>query len=306
MRRTMIPAVGGSRITWHDLPATAQEAVAEILGAPVTRAASQAGGFSPGTADRVLTAAGTRAFVKAVSPDQNHMSPEMARREAVICAALPAATRAPRLKGTFDDGHWVVLVFDDIDGRHPRTPWVKDELDAAVSAVRELARSLTPSPFPGGRTAAETLAGDFGGWNRIAADPPADLEPWLFPRLDELRARAAAGLASLVGDTLVHLDVRPDNMLITPAGEVFFVDWPWGCNGPDWLDLALLALNVEVHGGDGDALLPAAGVDAVIGFTGFFLDQSRQPPPPGLPTVRAFQRAQGDALLPWMRRRLKG
>jgi aminoglycoside phosphotransferase (APT) family kinase protein len=300
----MIPAIGGSRITWHDLPAPAREAVAEILGAPVTEARSQAGGFSPGTADRVITAAGTRAFVKAVSPDQNARSAEMARREAVVSAALPEDAPAPRLIGTYDDGHWVVLVYQDIDGRHPRTPWMKDELDAAVTAVKNLVRSLTPSPFPGGRTAAETLATDFGGWSRIAADPPADLDPWLRPRLDELVARAGRGLASLVGDTLVHLDIRPDNMLITPAGEVWFVDWPHGCNGPDWLDLTLLAVNVEVHGGDGDALLPPEGVDVAVGFTGYFLDQSRQPPPPGLPTVRAFQRAQGDALLPWMRRRL--
>jgi Ser/Thr protein kinase RdoA (MazF antagonist) len=301
----MIPAVG-VRIGWRDLPAHVQDAIAEILGSPVEEAVSQSGGFSPGTADRVLTTTGQRAFVKAVSPDQNPKSAEMARREAAINAALPGTAPAPRLLGTFDDGHWIVLVFEDVDGRHPRTPWEKSELDAAVRAVRDLSRSLTPSPLPHGRTAAETLTTDFGGWSRIAADPPADLEPWLLPRLDELAGIAARGLASLTGDTLVHLDVRPDNMLITPAGDVLFVDWPHGCNGPDWLDLTLLALNVEVHGGDGDALLPAAGVDAVIGFVGYFLDQARQAPPPGLPTVRAFQRAQGDALLPWMRRRLTG
>lgn len=301
----MIPAIG-VRISWPDLPAHVHAAVAEILGAPVVSATSQSGGFSPGTADRVLTAAGDRAFVKAVSPDQNAISARMARREAEVSAALPVSAPAPRLLGTFDDGHWVVLVLEDIDGRHPRTPWVEDELDAAVRALHDLARCLTPSPFPGGRTAADHLADDFGGWSRIAADPPADLEPWLLPRLDDLVATAARGLASMTGDTLVHLDVRPDNMLITPAGDVVFVDWPHGCNGPGWLDRTLLALNVEVHGGDGDALLPPEGVDVVIGLTGYFLDQSRRPPPPGLPTVRAFQRAQGDALLPWMRRRLKG
>ncbi|MEV7629372.1 phosphotransferase [Actinoplanes sp. NPDC089786] len=302
----MIPAIGGVRLGWRDLPGEVQGAVAAILKSPVTEAVSQSGGFSPGTADRVTTAAGDRAFVKAVSPDQNPRSAELARQEAEICAALPASTNAPRLRGTFDDGHWVVLVFDDIDGRHPRTPWMKDELDAAVSAVTDLARSLTPSPFPRGRTAAETLATDFGGWSRIAADPPADLDPWLRPRLDDLVATAGRGLASLTGDTLVHLDIRPDNMLITAAGDVWFVDWPHACNGPDWLDLTLLAMNVEVHGGDGDAVRPAEGVDVVVGSVGYFLDQSRLPPPPGLPTVRAFQRAQGDALLPWMRRHLKG
>jgi len=36
---------------------------------------------------------------------------------------------------------------------------------------------------------------------------------------------------------------------------------------------------------------------------GFFLSYSFRPPPPGLPTVRAFQAAQGDVALAWLRRR---
>jgi Ser/Thr protein kinase RdoA (MazF antagonist) len=298
----MIPAAG-VRITWHDLPRHVREAVDRMLGAPVVRAASQAGGFSPGTADRVVTGTGERAFVKAVSPAQNPASADLARREAVVTAALPGNAPTPALLGTFDDGEWVVLVLEDVDGRHPRTPWVADELDAAVRGLRDLAHALTPSPLPGAPAAADHLAHDFGGWRRIAADPPAGLDPWAAAHLDDLVAAADRGLASLTGDTLVHCDIRADNMLIRPDGSVVFVDWPWGCTGPDWLDTALLALNVIVYGGDGDAVLPAAGADVVTGFTGFLLDAARQTPPPGLPTVRAFQQAQGDALLPWMRRR---
>jgi serine/threonine protein kinase len=301
--RRMIPAVG-VRITWRDLPEHVHTAVEDILGSPVVAAESQAGGFSPGTADRVVTASGERAFVKAVSPAQNPRSAEMARREAYVTAALPGHAPTPALLGTFDDGEWVALVLEDIDGRHPRTPWVQTELDAAVRALRDLAHALTPSPLPEAPTAAEHLADDFGGWRRIGADPPADLDPWAAAHLDDLVTAADRGLASLTGDTLVHCDIRADNMLIRPDGSVVFVDWPWGCAGPAWLDTALLALNIIVHGGDGDALLPPEGADVVIGLTGYFLDVARRPPPPGLPTVRAFQRAQGDALLPWMRRRL--
>ena len=62
---------GGERRRWADLPDQVQHAVAAVLGAPVVHAESQPGGFSPGTADRVVTAAGARAFVKAVSPELN-------------------------------------------------------------------------------------------------------------------------------------------------------------------------------------------------------------------------------------------
>jgi aminoglycoside phosphotransferase (APT) family kinase protein len=299
----MLPATG-VRISWPDLPGRVRSAIEDRLGGAVVRAESQRGGFSPGTADRVVTRTGDRAFVKAVSPAQNERSTEMARAELRITSALPAGAPVPRLLSGFDDGDWVVLIFEDIDGRHPRTPWVAAELDAAVTALRELAHTLTPSPVPDVPTAVERLASDLGGWRRIAADPPPDLEPWSAAHLDDLIAAADRALASVDGgDTLVHTDIRADNMLITPDGRVLIVDWPWGCVGPDWLDTALLGMNVLVHGGE--MALTGEQTDLVIGCAGFFRDVSRRPPPPSLPTVRAFQRAQADALLPWLRTRIR-
>jgi hypothetical protein len=84
---------------------------------------------------------------------------------------------------------------------------------------------------------------------------------------------------------------------------------------PAWLDTLLLLVNVNFYGGhDPDALLhdlPAtAGVDPQVvtgvlaGLAAFFLDTARQPAPPGLPTIRAFQSDQGRATLTWLRRRM--
>jgi aminoglycoside phosphotransferase (APT) family kinase protein len=297
----MLPAVG-TRITWSDLPARVRGAIEDRLGSPVVSAESQPGGFSPGTADRVVTRTGDRAFVKVVSPALNERSAEMARAELHITSALPAGAPVPRLIDGFDDGEWVVLVFEDIDGRHPRTPWEKPEIDVAVRALRELAHALTPSPVPDVPTAADRLAHNFAAWRRIAADPPEDLDPWYAARLDPLVAAADRALASMTGDTLLHCDIRADNMLITPDGRVFIVDWPWACVGPDWLDTALLGMNVIVYGGD--LPMTAEQRDVVVAFTGYLVDYARLPPPPGLPTVRAFQRAQADALLPWLRGRI--
>jgi Ser/Thr protein kinase RdoA (MazF antagonist) len=213
--------------------------------------------------------------------------------------------------GSFDDGAWVALVLEDVDGRHPRTPWQPDELDATATALRKLAAALTPSPVGDAPTAADQIGADFAGWANIAADPPDDLDPWAAARLAQLQAAAARGRGALAtGDTLAHCDIRADNILVRPDGGVVFVDWPWGCIGPAWLDTVLLAINVVVHGGDGDRLL--AGIDrqhatdVIAGLAGFFLDVGRLPAPPGLPTVRAFQRAQGNALLPWLRVRMTG
>jgi hypothetical protein len=179
-----------------------------------------------------------------------------------------------------------------------------------------MAAVLTPSPVTHVPTAADLLAEDFAGWHRIAADPPAVLDPWAREHLDQLRAAADHGIAALTGDTLCHVDVRADNLLLDATGTVTVVDWPWACRGPAWLDTALLLVNVRLHGGhDTEALLRRLPITAAVdpmtltgvyaGLAGFFADGARRPPPQGIPTVRAFQQAQADALLPWLATRLR-
>jgi aminoglycoside phosphotransferase (APT) family kinase protein len=305
----------GTRIDWWELPEPVRHALETIIGGAVVEAVSQPGGFSPGTADRVRTVDGRRAFVKAVSPAQNPQSPDLHRREARVAAALPASAPVPRLLGCYDDGTWVALVLQDVEGRHPATPWLPGELAGVLAALDDLARVLTPAALPDLATAADNLAGDFAGWRRIAADPPAGLDPWVPAHLDELCALADRGLAALAGDTVVHTDIRADNLLLGPDGTVTVVDWPWACRGPAWLDRLLLLVNVRLFGGhDTHPMLArcaaATGADphdliaALAGFGGFFADAARQPPPAGLPTLRAFQQAQADAVGSWLREAL--
>jgi aminoglycoside phosphotransferase (APT) family kinase protein len=299
-------AAQGSRIGWGDLPPPVQRAIEEIVqGGRVVAAESQPGGFSPGVAARLVTADGRRAFVKAVSPAQNSESPDLHRREARISAQLPPETPAPRLLGSYDDGNWVALVLEDIEGRHPHTPWVADDLDAILHMLDKLARVA----MPGLPRASDGFAADFGGWERVAQDPPSELDPWAAANLDQLRGQARHALAAMDGDSLVHLDVRADNLLIGPDGTVHLVDWPWAVTGAPWLDRVLLLVNVELYGGhDTEALLhnmPGDEADkraVLAGVAGYFVDKGRQPDPPGLPTLRAFQRAQGDALVSWLAR----
>ncbi len=312
-----VTIASGVRIGWADLPPGVRRAVERIVGAPVVEAVSQAGGFSPGTADRVRAADGRRAFVKAVSRRQNELSPDLHRREARVTAALPSSVPAPRLLGWHDDGDWVALVLEDIEGRHPATPWVPDELELVLAALADLARSATPSPVPGLASAAESFGDDFAGWRRMRADPPAALDPWVARHLDELCALADRGLAALAGDTLAHTDIRADNLLVGPDGAVTVVDWPWACRGPVWLDALLLLVNVRLFGGHDTGELLArlttgTGADrgdliaVLAGMAGFFADAARLPPPSGLPTVREFQRAQADAVLSWLGEELAG
>ena len=307
----MITAAG-QRIGWDDVPVRVRAEVEHILGSPIVEARSQTGGFSPGSADRVRTRDGRRAFVKAAGRSLNEKTVRMHRREIAVSAGLTEGIPAPTLLGSYDDGDWVALVLDDVEGAHPRTPWDAAELAAVLVALGHLAAAPLSAEQSVYRQAGEVLARDFAGWRRIAADPPPDLDPWARGHIDELTGRADEVLPRLTGESLLHMDIRADNLLVRPDGAVVIVDWPWAARGPAWLDTLSTLVNVNLFGGHDVETLAAAHVRAdpdditgfLVGLTGYFIDVARRPDSPGLPTVRAFQAAQGRATLDWVRRRL--
>ncbi|MDQ6709585.1 MAG: phosphotransferase [Candidatus Dormibacteraeota bacterium] len=300
------------------MPAAVREAVERRLGSDVVEASTQSGGFSPGVAARLRLRDGRRVFVKAVSSDPNPNSPGMHRREARIAAALPATVPTPRFLFLHDDGEWVALAFEDVDGRMPVTPWQAQELELVLSAVTRMATSLTPSPISLA-TIAEVDDDDFRGWRRLltaaatGVDHLAGLDPWAQRNLEALAELEARWPQGAEGTTLLHVDLRADNMLIT-EDRVVVVDWPHAAIGAAWIDLMFLLPSVAMQGGpmpwelfDSHPVAKDADperVNAVLAaIAGFFIGQSRQPPPPGLPTLRQFQRDQGLPALAWLKRR---
>ncbi|MFF7159155.1 phosphotransferase [Streptomyces sp. NPDC008139] len=314
-------AVGaqGVRAEWGEVPAGVRAEAEARLGARIAAAETQAGGFSPGVAARLRLTDGTRAFVKAVTAAANPESPGIHRAEAKVAAALPREVPAPRLLASFERDDWVVLLFEDIEGRTPAQPWDAAELERVLTAVGDLATLLTPSPVvvP---LVAEANAENFHGWRALAAEHAAGaddltgLDPWAVRHLVELAELEAGWAAAATGKTLAHADLRADNLLLTADGRVMVVDWPWACLAAPWFDLLLMLPSVGMQGGPPPAEIfdrhPVAagadpdGVTAVLAaFAGFLLGHARRPAPPGLPTLRPFQHAQGVVALDWLRTR---
>jgi len=157
----------------------------------------------------------------------------------------------------------------------------------------------------------ECLGTDLTGWRTLSATPDDDrIDPWSRGRLAELAGLEATWAAHAAGSTLLHTDIRADNLLVTSDG-VMLVDWPNACRGAAVVDLVFFAPSVAMQGGPGPAALLArsrAGRDAsrealaaiVCALAGYFTERSLQPPPPGLPTVRRFQAAQGEVTRRWL------
>lgn len=312
------PPDRGVRLDWTDVPVRVREEVERWLGGAVVSAATQPTGFTPGVAARLTGDGGRRVFVKGAGPEPNPATPAMHRREASIVSALPSDAPVPRLLWSYDEGEngWIVLVFEDVEGRHPAQPWGTDELHRVVAAMEDLATLLTPSPLPAASVGTAGYLFEARGWRELRDERPSRfdcLDEWPRRHLETLIEIEETVEGAMMGDTLLHNDIRADNILLTPR-HVWFVDWPHASVGPPWLDVVAFAPSVTVQGGpppeevisahsatrtaDGDAITAA-----VVALAGFFTHRAAQPPPPGLPTVRAFQDAQGVIARKWVAQR---
>lgn len=302
--------MGRQRPTWPELPAHIRDLVEERLSGPVVEWTSHDGGYSPGPALTLATAT-DRVFVKAADPVSHPVAADLHRREASVAALLPAGLPAPRLRWAIDE-EWVVIAFDAVSGRTPQVPWVPEQLREVATLVDRLAEFNAPATLPAFRDSMT-----FEGWRSLAGGDGAGLDaydPWVSARLERLAALEVAWQDAVAGDTLVHQDLRGDNVLLTDQGAVV-VDWPYACRGAAFSDLVGWLPSLRLEGGPepedmlrstrvGRAADPDAVTTFVVALAGFFVSQSLQPEPPGIPHLRAFQRAQGEVCVDWLRRRL--
>lgn len=297
------------RLEWAHLPPPLRRLIERRCGSPVVRATSQAGGFTPGFASVLECADGTRHFVKAASTKAQRVFAASYREEARTLAALPETVPAPRLRWTHDRDDWVVLGIDHVEATSPRRPWRAADLQRSLDVLDEVARVLTPSPadLALGTVAAE-LADWPGRWDRVRV-----LRPDLSPdpgHVDQAAALAANFAEVTAGDTVVHTDVRDDNLLLAADGRTLLCDWNRPVVGAAWLDAVFLLVGPRGDGLDVERVLathpltapvPAEHVDVALALlAGYLLTSAEDPVPPASPWIRAHQRRDGDACWGWL------
>jgi len=293
------------RLEWAHLPPHIRSVIERRTGSPVTSAESQTSGFTPGFASVLTCDDGSRHFVKAASLKAQRPFAESYREEARKLSGLPAAAPAPRLLWTHDGDDWVVLGLEYVEARSPHRPWQPDDLEAALALVVDVAETLTPAPA---RLELDDFATEFADWPAFW-DHLRIRRPDL-AHLDEAAALAARFAEVTAGATVVHTDIRDDNILLARDGRVLMCDWNWPVLGAPWLDTVLLMIGPRGDGHDVDSVLashpltrdvPAEHVDILLALVaGYFLKSAGDPVPPTSPYVRDAQRWQGEVVWQWL------
>lgn len=303
------------RLRWEQLPLEVRLAIEEIMGGRAIEAVTQHGGYSPGTADRIVTEHGTRFFVKSVGTSVNPSSPDILRKEITVMQSLPEYQFGAGMVGSYDDGQWVAVVFNDIDGRHPD---FTDKHDRKL--VSDALQLLISKPLS--REACEKLPSltddvlmPFNGWKAIKDSPLANNDEWVANNLNLLLTLSSTAASRLQGNFLVHSDLRKDNIMIS-GNQALIIDWPWAAHGAPWFDALTILIDAKVHDVSFDlvqgissspilSLVPDDDINSVTaGIAGYFLDSSRKPAPPGLDALRPFQFRQGMVALELLRTRI--
>ncbi len=292
------------RLEWLHLPPALRAEVERRIGTRVAEAVSQTSGFTPGFASVLVGEDGSRHFVKAASVKAQQLFAESYREEARKLGALPPGVPAPRLLWVHDRDDWVVLGIEHVEARAPRRPWTTPDLEASLDALAATAALLTPPP-PGLELG--TFADEFASWPSYWDYARST---FVLPHGEEAAALAARFTEVCGGTTLVHTDVRDDNLLITADGRVLLCDWNWPVVGASWLDSLFLLIGPCGDGLDVDAVLathptfagvPAEAVDIMLALViGYFLKSSDDPVPSSSPYIRDHQRWQGDVLWDWL------
>ena len=205
----------------------------------------------------------------------------------------------PTVLGFDDDGDRPTLALEDLSAADWPPPWS----DRRVAGVLDALAAIHATPPPAHLAPLDLDGG--ANWQAVAADPGPFLalglcpEAWLTAALPALLAAAAA--APLSGGSLIHLDIRSDNLCYRD-GRAVVLDWNHATIANAALDVAFWLPSLESEGGPPpESILPnAAGLAAWV--AGFFCAHAGLPFLRDAPHVRSLQLAQARTALPWAAR----
>ena len=255
-------------------------------------------GYTPALRLRARLRDGNTVFIKCAT---TNLTAEWLRKEYDVYSTLDAPFLC-RLIAWEDDPEFPFLVLEDLSEASWPPPWTPRQIGQVRDVLTRLAAFSLPGLLP-----LEDEPAFTDGWQEVAADPEEFLglqlatSAWLERALPALLAVDCR--QALHGETLVHCDVRSDNLCFV-GDRVVLVDWNWTRRGHPLADLAFWLPSLETEGGPApETILPDGAPFAAL-LSGYFAARAGRPIIPDAPLVRKVQLEQLHSALPWVVRAL--
>ncbi|MGH3914373.1 MAG: phosphotransferase [Pseudonocardiaceae bacterium] len=183
-------------------------------------------------------------FCKGIPTD--HPNTRIHHSESQVNRYLPDSI-APPLVSTIDAGGWLMLVFRHVEGQHADFSPHSSDLPRIAEKISTKSGELKDIP----NAAADPLGPKikkFHAWRRFSEGSVscADLDPWARQNLKKLVAWESNAPDMVSGDTLLHADLNPGNILV--SGDIYFIDWACASRGAAWVDIAYMVPRLMAWG----------------------------------------------------------
>ena len=249
------------------------------------------------TDGRGLSAGGRSAFIKIGATE---LTAEWTRTEHRNYGSIHGWFM-PELLGFDDDGQRPVLALEDLSDAEWPPPWTSGQVAEVLAALRAIHDLASIEGLTGQST------DDGADWRNVAENPRPFLSlglcsaEWLDAALPQLIDASAD--APLLGNSVVHLDIRSDNVCFRHARAIV-IDWNHARLANPELDIAFWLPSLAAEGGPlPETILPDAP-ELAAWVAGFFCSRAGGQPLPEAPHVRPLQLAQSKTALPWVARAL--
>lgn len=210
-------------------------------------------------------------------------------------------TFLPNVLGFSDDGVRPVLALEDLSGADWPPPWTDDRVAAVLDTLSAIHRTAPPDHLsPKGLD-------DVLDWQVVADDSQPFLAlglcsaDWLRAALPALLAASAD--APIAGASLIHLDIRSDNVCFRDD-RALVIDWNHATVANPDLDVVFWLPSLHSEGGPPPESVLANIPELAAWVAGFFCARAGGDPIPEAPHVRPLQLKQARTALPWAARSL--
>jgi hypothetical protein len=197
-----------SHTHWEELSEGVRSAIRTKTG-HVLRAQTVSEGLNSEIA-AILHTSTDKIFIKGLRSD----NPRAWTQQMEVMINPYVAQVSPRLLWHIETEGWNVLAFEHIEGRHPDYSPGSDDLPKVVTAIL-LIGEITCPQLP-------------------------------LKRAEQRWAPYMNDTSALRGDTLLHTDFNPLNVLINDTARV--IDWAWPTRGAAWIDPACFILRLMAAG----------------------------------------------------------